>query len=113
MLKNSNGYNLNGITMAKVDGQDVPVLVANLNDGQRNVIVSEKVFGNLLALLPKARLQDVKDQLISSVYKAKNMEEYLQIIKDELEFHSNVNAARKYYNMEEREVVYESEGIPV
>lgn len=105
MQKSSNsGFNLEGVTVAKVNGEDIPVLVANLNEGQRNVIVSEKVFGYLLGLLPKAKLRDIKEQFIASVSGAKDMPEYLEVIKEELEFHTNINTARQYYNMEALEI---------
>lgn len=105
MQKSSNsGYNLEGVTVAKVNGEDIPVLVSNLNEGQRSVIVSEKVFGYLLDLLPKAKLRDIKEQFIASVSGAKDMPEYLEVIKEELEFHANVNTARQYYNMEALEI---------
>ena len=109
--KSQFGYNLNNVIMAKVNGEDTPVLVANLNEGQRNVIVSEKVFGHLLGLLPKAKMSEIKEQFIASVQSSKDMPEYLQVIKEELEFHANVNTARRYYNMDEIEPEYEPEAV--
>lgn len=95
--------NTNGIASVVIEGtkEVLPVLVADLNAGQKNVIVSEKVLEYLIGLLPKASFNDIRNVFVDNVMQTKDMGQYVDVIGEEIRFHSSVNMIRKYYNVEE------------
>ncbi len=92
--------NTEGISVARIDGKDVPVLVSDLNAGTNHVIVSESVLDYLCGLLPKGSFRDIKEAFIANVTATKNMQEFAETLHNELEFHNSVNLIRQYYGRE-------------
>lgn len=80
-----------------VNGQEVPVLTADLNSNQKLAIVSQNVLKALTKLLPKARFPEIKASFIEEVEKTAFMEEYVEVLQAELEFQMSVNILKEYF----------------
>lgn len=89
---------VNQQTVTLPNGQEAPILVANLNEGIKMVIISENVLKYLTKLLPEANMWDICAVHITNV-KAMNpptMEKFTKLLRDELEFHESINLVKEY-----------------
>lgn len=82
-----------------VEGQDIPLFVSDINSQVGMAVVSLNVleYLNLIKLLPKAHLGDIMHQMRLKMQKVQNMEQYCQLLKNELEFHQSVNLIKEYF----------------
>lgn len=88
------------IVTVKVDGIDTPVLVANMNEGQRLALVDQGVLEHLISLLPKISLADMKQKFIQRVVETSGVEEFTELLYDELAFRVSVDIIRNFYQLD-------------
>lgn len=87
--------------VALPNGKEAPVLVANLNEGIDLVIVSKNVLSYLTKLLPKASVRDIIMSHVGNCNSLKykegaTIEEFVDILRAELEFHESINIIKEY-----------------
>ena len=87
--------------VALPNGKEAPVLVANLNEGIDLVIVSKNVLSYLTKLLPKASVRDIIMSHVGNCNSLKykegaTIEEFVEILRAELEFHESINIIKEY-----------------
>lgn len=88
---------MNTIKTATVDGKEIPMLCADLNQAQELAIVSKRVLKALTALLPKAPFYEVRSEFMEKVRNTDNIEEFTNLLTDELDFHLSVNVVKEYF----------------
>lgn len=87
--------------VALPNGKEAPVLVANLNESIDLVIVSKNVLSYLTKLLPKASVRNIIMAHVGNCNNLKykegaTIEEFVDILRAELEFHTSVNIIQEY-----------------
>lgn len=90
----------NIVTVQLPDGQEAPLLVANLNKDIKMAVVSQNVLKFLTSLLPTADVPAIVASFIDKLRDAKyscTMEEYVAMLREELEFHESVNLIKEFY----------------
>lgn len=80
-----------------VEGKEIPVFVADINSQIPMAIVSQNVLGYLTRLLPRVPLTDIKKNLVDRVYDAKDIGQYTDLLREELEFHESVNILKEFF----------------
>lgn len=80
------------------NGQNAPILVANLNEAIKMVIISEKMLKHLVKLLPEASISDIVAEHVNNVNNMHpaTMEKFTDILRDELEFHESINLVKEF-----------------
>lgn len=80
--------------MVNVEGKNVPVFGQYAID--QLAIVSLPILKRLIGFLPTASLREIKASFIESINDSSNIEEYVDTIKEELEFQLSVNQITEY-----------------
>lgn len=80
------------------NGKQAPLLVADLMEGIEMAVISQNVLAKLIELLPSASIYDIIAAHINKLKKMSEptMEGYVQILKEELEFHESVNLIKDF-----------------
>lgn len=95
----------NETKIVKVDlgngaGAIVPMLVADLNSDRKLALVDQGVLKHLVGLLEKTDLNQIKTKFIAAVTRAETMQEYTDVLSEELAFHMSVNMIQTYYSID-------------
>ena len=82
------------ISTVIIEGKEVP----NFSVPQSTdlAVVSLDVIIKLASLLPSASLSEIKNELKDKLHYAHNMEEYINVLQREVDFHKTVNSITMY-----------------
>lgn len=81
-----------------VEGKEIPIFIADINSSIPMAIISQNVLKHLTNLLPKANFKEIKLEFLDRInYNVKNMEEFTEVLKEELEFHESINILKEYF----------------
>jgi predicted nuclease with TOPRIM domain len=100
-------------TVKLPNGQEAPVLTADLNKDIKMAIVSLNVLKSLVNLLPKVNLKDILDEMAGKLQalhysKTATLKDYVEILHEELEFHESINLIKEFVNKTKPTVVEEA-----
>lgn len=89
------------VMVALPNGDEAPVLVADLNKDIEMVIISKNVLKYLTKLLPKASIRDIIMNHVGNCNALKykegsTIEEFVDVLREELEFHESINIIKEY-----------------
>jgi hypothetical protein len=82
------------IEYVEIKGQQVAVLVPEITNTL--ALVDVNVIKRLASMLPRTNLSDTKDALYTAVRRCSTIQEYVNVLKDEVAFHESVNIITQY-----------------
>lgn len=87
-----------------VNGQQANLLVADLNDGQKLSVITNSLLERLVKLLPKADIHEIigeftkkLDDRNTAEYPKVTIEEFTEMLTEELDFHKSVNLINEFF----------------
>ena len=83
------------IPTVNINGQEVPNF-ADVQSTTELAIVSLNVINKLAALLPQASLGTIKRELREQLDGISTMEQYINVLQNEIDFHRTVNLIQSY-----------------
>ncbi len=101
----------------EVNNKQIPVLVGDLNENIKLVVITDNVLKKLVQLLPSVSPNQIIENLISNLGdivrldlpKDITFKTYIETLQNELEFHKSVNLINSYVKDGEPEITVQHE----
>lgn len=105
----NNGHRKDNVPVVQLpDGRKAENFAADLNADQPLALIPQGVLSFLVSLLPQADIAKIMHTFHEKTERVETIEQWVQLLRDELEFHTSVNLLQEYFHAEELETVQQS-----
>jgi hypothetical protein len=91
------------ISYLQAGDSSLPVLIEDLRDMAPKVIVAEGMLKALVANVREISLPELKRSIQAKVNRADTMQELIEIMATEVQFHTSIELVRAYFNKQKED----------